>query len=832
MAINNPLAAGASNVVLTTTGGAITQTAKITGANLTANATGGAIALTNAANDLTGVATLTNSGAFDVFITDANALMLGATTAGNSLAVTAPGGITLTGNITSGLHQTYNSNVVLGTDITASAGPTGNVIFSGFIDGIAIGAQSLTVNASLTIFNAGIGGGKALSSLTTTDPVGLTSLSGTITTTGAQTYNGNVQLNNNTTINGLGVTFAKTISGAKTLLVNDSGTTVFGGGVSGVASLTTDAAGSTNFLSGGNATGAITLNDNATLSGNFSSNGFSVGGTTVLTGATDLTSPGGGAVTFTGTVDGTHQLTVNTSGATIFGSVVGATTPLLRLITNAGGTSSSVGVTTTAQTDFNDSTTLNGTYTNTDFFTAGTTTLAGTATTINAGAGNVTFTGFIDGTLVGAQSLDINSSGATKFLSGFGGGKALASLNTDAGGTSSSVGGTTTGITRFLENTTLTGAYNNAGLTVGGTTTLAGTATTVNAGAGAIIFNGTVDATTAGIQSLTANSTGATTFGGIVGGTVKPATLTTNAGGTLTLTGVSTTGSQSYGETTGASLTGVFNTSGAPFNINAPVTLLGDTTINAGAGSVTFGNFIDGTAVGVQSLTINSTGVTTLPAGIGGGKALLNLTTDAGGTTAINGPIFTTGAVAFNDAVSGNAVTLNAGAGSITATNPANDFIGVTTFTGGTIQVTDVNALNAVLNASGASTLTAGLGLVVSGATAGLTTNAGSVAQSAPLLVSGPANITATSAIVLTNAGNDFSGPATFTGGAVRVTDLNALSATLATSGATILNTGGNLSVSGSASSLQTVVTSGTTDFGATTVSGTLSVNALSGAVT
>ena len=246
--------------------------------------------------------------------------------------------------------------------------------------------------------------------------------------------------------------------------------------------------------------------------------------------------------------------------------------------------------------------------------------------------------------------------------------------------------------------------------------------------------------------------------------------------------------------------------------------------------------------------------MTTLPAGIGGGNALSSLTTDVGGTTVINGPIFTTGAITFNDAASGNNVTLNAGTGALTALNSANDFLGVTTLTGGAIQVKDVNALSAVLSASGASTLIAGDNLVLSGTTAGLTTtttgtgttnfgattvsgnlaatSASAVAQTGALLVSGTTNINAGSnPINLTNAGNDFSGPAMFAGSTVQVFDLNALSAILATSGPTTLTAGGNLSVSGNAGGLTTTAGS-TTDFGATTVSGSLTVTSPSGAVT
>ncbi len=1109
----------------------------VTGAT-TVNIGAAPVTLNNAGNDFTGTVTVTNSGAFNVDISDINTLKLGVTTVGNNLNVTAPAGITLSKNVTSGGSQTYNNPVTLSASITTTG------VGTTFVSTIN-GAKSLTVNdVAVTTFGGIVGAITPLTSLTT-NALGTTVINGgAISTTGAQTYNDSVTIGNNTVLSGAGVTFANTVNGAKTLLVNDSGATVFGalvGGTTPLASLTTDAAGTSSSV-GAIASGAITFNDNTTLSSFYGGSSFFAGGTTTLAGGTTVSPAGGGAATFNGAVNGAQSLTVNTTGATTFSSAVGGITPLTFLLTDAGGTSSSVGVTTTALTTFNDNTTLNGTYNNAGFTAGGTATLAGTVTTINGGGGNVTFSGFIDGTLAGAQSLDVNSTGASHFLSGIGGGKALASLNTDAGGTSKSFGATTTGVTRFLENTTLSGTYSNAGLTAGGTTTLAGTATTVNAGAGAIIFTSTVDGTAAGIQSLTSNSNGATTFGGVVGGTTALSTLTTNAGGTLTLTGVSTTGLQTYGETTAVSLAGAFNTNGTPFVINAPTTLLGDTTVNSGAGNVTFNNFIDATAAGAQSLTVNSSGATNFVAGIGGGKALANLTTDAGGTsssvgatttgtttfndnttlngtyanagfiaggnvtlagatttvnagagnitftgfidgtaagvqslvanssgatnfnsgvgggkalfslttdaagnstsagitttgatiindtttlsgtysnsgftaggaatlagattinaggsaiafagtvnganpltanstgattfsgivggatplaslttnaggtsssvgvtttgattfndnatlngtynntgftaggtttlagtvTTINagagnisfnsfidgtaagvqtltanssgatnflagigggkallglntdaggttaiaaGAVNTTGAITLNDVVNGANVTFNAGAGAITATNPANDFSGVTTLTGSTIQVVDFNALTAVLNATGASSLTAGGNLVVSGVTVGLTTttvgtgttnfgittvagnlastSAGAVTQSGALIVGGTTNINAgANPITLTNAGNDFTGAATFTGGIVQVTDSNALSAILAASGASTLSAGGNLSIAGSTAALTTTSGGAVSQTGALIVTGNTNINAGANAIT
>ena len=61
---------------------------------------------------------------------------------------------------------------------------------------------------------------------------------------------------------------------------------------------------------------------------------------------------------------------------------------------------------------------------------------------------------------------------------------------------------------------------------------------------------------------------------------------------------------------------------------------------------------------GAFSLTANSTGTTIFGGAVGGGTALTSLTTNAGGTTAINGgAITTTGTQTFNDAVTLDADT-------------------------------------------------------------------------------------------------------------------------------------------------------------------------------
>ena len=349
------------------------------------------------------------------------------------------------------------------------------------------GIQSALVSASTTITGANafsfdqaatFGGSLAVSA------TGGITLSNTLGAAGT-TFNSAVTLAGNTTINaGSGtVTFNSTVDGGFGLTINTSGSTNLLNGVgttTPLASLTTDAAGST--LLGGTirTSGAQTYNDPARISAN-----------------TILTSTTSGDIKFASTVNGAHTLTVNTSGATLFSSTVGATQNLTSLTTDAGGTTSLGGnVKTSGGQTFNDAVTL-------------ATDLTLTSTT----------SGAIDlaSTLNGAHALTVNTTGVTTF----GGTANLASLTTDAGGTTTLAGHiTTSGLETFNDAVTL-GA--NATLTAGGALTL----------------NSTVN----GAYSL-AVSGASVTFNGVVGGTTHLASLSgTATGGDIDLNGqITTTG--------------------------------------------------------------------------------------------------------------------------------------------------------------------------------------------------------------------------------------------------------------------------------------------------
>ena len=192
-----------------------------------------------------------------------------------------------------------------------------------------------------------------------------------------------------------------------------------------------------------------------------------------------------------------------------------------------------------------------------------------------------------------------------------------------------------------MARSSTTGAqtYNDA-VTLGAATTLTST------GSGALTLGSTVN----GAQSLTVNTAGATTLAGPIGGGTPLTSVTTDQPGTVTVGSVTTTGAQSYQENT-VSLTGTYTTTNSAFTAGtaaAAITLGGNTTITTGTGPIAF----NGTINGAQSLTLNSTGTTTLAGAVGGSTPLSSLTTNAGGTTAVNGgSVTTTGNQVYGDAV-------------------------------------------------------------------------------------------------------------------------------------------------------------------------------------
>jgi filamentous hemagglutinin family protein len=458
---------------------------------------------------------------------------------------------------------------------------------------------------------------------------------------GAVRFFNPVSLTGNGTVDaGAGnVTFDSSVdaaaAGSQSLTVNSGGTTTFlapVGGTTELASLTTDAAGNTTVRTV-KTSGNITFNDdvklNATYDTRLGNGNFLAAKAATLVGNV-LIQTGTGNTTFSGTVDdnaaGTHTLKVDCDGTTTFGAAVGASKALLSLTTVVLGSTTAKGVTTTGDISFNDDVTLDGTYDssagNGNFKAGKTATLAGDVT-VTTGAGDATFSDTVDG----GKNLAVNSGGTTTFGAAAGNTTALASLTTDAAGSTTVRIVKTSGDITFNDDVTLNESCStsagNGNFLAAKSTTLANNLA-VSTGAGNATFAGAVD----GAYKLTVNNSATTSFGAAVGGTTPLASLTTTAPGSTTAKSVTTTGDITFNDD--VTLDGTYDSSAGNGNFMAgkTTTLAGAVTITTGSGSVD----LAGTVNGAQALAILSgTGAITLGGLVGNTLALasLSLTTSS-----------------------------------------------------------------------------------------------------------------------------------------------------------------------------------------------------------
>ncbi|MDE1149843.1 MAG: filamentous hemagglutinin N-terminal domain-containing protein [Azospirillaceae bacterium] len=595
---------GLNGGALTTTGGQTytgavtlgadtTLTSTVNGAVLFSSTVNGAQALliSNGTGNVTfagAVGGTTRLGALTV--TSGGATAFNAAVKAASLTTDAAGTLSLAGgSIDTTGTQTYSDAATLGADTTL----TGSTVT---LNGTVNGAHTLAVTGNAAI-NGVVGGSTALTSLSVS---GTTRINASgITTTGTQTYTGAVTLAANPTLTGSSVTFSGTLDGYKVLAV--VGNATFGGPVGGTTALSSLYVSGTAALNGGaistvgNQTfhGAVTLGADTTLATSLAGSVVSFSGT--LNGAHGLIiNNGSGAVTFSSTIGDTTRLgdlTVNTSGTTTFSGAVKAAS----VTTDAGGTVVlGAGVDTTGTQIYNDAATLTAAAT-----------LKGTGVTFG-------------GTLDGAKALTIT--GDADFGGAVGGTTALTSLSVSGatllvGGAVNTTGAQTyTGAVTLAADTTLTGS------TVGFVSTLDGGYATV--------------------------VTGNAVFGGAVGGSSQLASLSVSGTTALNGGGVKTNGGQTY---TGAVTLGAdANLTTFGGNIVFASTLDGAKAliISNGAANVTFTGAV-GATTRLGDLMVNSTGATTFTSTV---KAA-NLSTNAGGTVAINGgSIDTTGAQSYGQA--------------------------------------------------------------------------------------------------------------------------------------------------------------------------------------
>ncbi len=523
------------------------------------------------------------------------------------------------------------------------------------------------------------------------------------TVAGAQSFN-------NANRSSLGMTFASvsTVSGTGAIT-----------GMSGQTfTLTGTTAGTTTNVAGGYS--GFTTADATTVAGaqgfndaQRSSLGMSFASASTVSGTGAITGIGAGTFTLTGTTAGTTaQITGGYSGFTAADAQVVAGA---QSFNNAN--KSSLGMTFAAATTVSGTGTITGmsgqTFTLTGT-TAGTTAqivggysgfTAADATTVAgaqgfndtdksslgmtfAAASTVSGTGAITG-VVGTFTLTGAASGTTANVTG-----GYAGFTTLAGNGASTISGAS--VTYTLDNVTQNSGSGSgyawsgfANITDTGTGTLnMGTAGSIS-GTAALGTNGTISYAAYGTPVTFdlnggAGSTGMAGWSGVTTATGSANVDTiTGAGQTYNLTGANAGNNGTVFWTSfenltatgvsaingvGGSLTGSLSSAAATTlsgNIGAAgtqtytgaVTLGGLTTLaSTGGGAISFASTVNGG----QALTVNTTGTTTFGGAVGNGAALTSLTTDAGGTTAINGgSVRTTGAQSYGDAVTlGSATTL------------------------------------------------------------------------------------------------------------------------------------------------------------------------------
>ena len=159
-------------------------------------------------------------------------------------------------------------------DTTLTAG-VGNITFANTLNSTAGNTFSLTANSTgTTTFSGAVGTTDALSTLTTNAACTTALNGGSVTTTGAQTYNDAITLGADTTLTSTGagaITLSSTVNGAQSLSVNTAGATTLApiGGSTPLTSVTTDQPGTVT-VGSVTTTGAQSYQENTvSLSGTY-----------------------------------------------------------------------------------------------------------------------------------------------------------------------------------------------------------------------------------------------------------------------------------------------------------------------------------------------------------------------------------------------------------------------------------------------------------------------------------------------------------------------------------------------------------------------------------
>ncbi len=596
---------------------------------------------------------------------------------------------------------TFSGLVTLGgasgsTALLASFG--GSVRLNGGVQATAPGQQGLGVSGHLLLGAAGVP--VALRQL---DVSGTASLGGgTIRTSsvgggsGSQTLTGAVTLTGATTFDATGtVNFASTVGAGANAATIRAGEAIFGGNISGTASLTIEPSVATTGMLIGGSDGPGGAFDLSAVSIGRIVNGFAA----ITLGRSD----GSGTVSIAAPVSFNDPVTfraptgagrVQVNGLlTGLGNTTFAFESAQPVILNAG-------IRTTGQAiTFGGAVLIGASSVTIDATNAG---------SAPAGAA-VTFSAAVNSEAAENNGLVVVSgtTGLTTFAAPVGATQALSNLSTDAGGALSMVGATTTGTQSYSDGTiSIRGDFAaGGGITFNGAVTLTGN-TTITTGGGPVNFNNTVN----GPFALVVNTAGAVTLNAAVGAISPLQSFGSNPGGTLLASSIATTGALQALDSIVTLNSGILSSSGGTIatSSGASVRLNGNTTIAAPVGQpALLAASIDGLIAGAGTLLL--TGPATLTGQIGGQIPLGSFR--ATGATSVTGASITTttaggglGRVMFDSAP--------AFLGTVALTAPGTGIDLPAGFTASTGVITLLGQLNLGGNAS----VTAGAVEVVMGA--------------------------------------------------------------------------------------------------------------------
>ncbi|WP_027016969.1 two-partner secretion domain-containing protein, partial [Comamonas composti] len=278
-----------------------------------------------------------------------NAVQTGGSLEG-ALSLATQGGVILgqSGNRIGSVGGSVGSDLTLATSTDLSNGGALSVGGSSVIEagsanitltnaGNSFGNGVSANGGDITLVSNGVLGLGNINARSLAAQAGSIDLSGTVTTTGDQTYQSAVTLRGNSALQGRAIQFNDTIDGSYRLAVDSSGMTTFSGAVGGSTALQAlnVTSGTGTRLAGDITTsGAIDLQDNLLL------------GTNVA-----LTSTGNQGITLGGSVDstgGARSLTLTTNGLATLGGSVGGSSALSSLQrTGTGSTQLGGSITTT-----------------------------------------------------------------------------------------------------------------------------------------------------------------------------------------------------------------------------------------------------------------------------------------------------------------------------------------------------------------------------------------------------------------------------------------------------------------------------------------------------